>query len=154
MATLALARPGHSLHKSEVLERDVDDIFVINGDNGTYYALIQAQTNADETRYGDDEGTRAWDDALNEIAQNLGTREISTETELEDDNTIIISGNTVNSLVWEDIATIDEYGILLGALSDRVIDEENPEYILISVGREEDGADFFMSFSLSWVNTA
>lgn len=152
LAAMGMASPAP---KSTVVERDEDDVFTFTGAGGTtYHALIRSQTNRDESPYTVDDGIRAWDDATNEIAQNLQATDLATQTDLTDGNTIIVSGNMDDNQQWGSVGDSNEWGSIIAALSVRTIQEDGPEYFYVTLGTDEDLAVFFASISLSWINTA
>lgn len=154
VATFALTSTAKALHNSNVLQRDEGDTFEFEGAGGTkYYGLIQSQTDGDDL-YSIDEGQRAWDDALNSIAQNLATADFASQTDLLDGNTIIVTGNMAGNEDWEDIGDSTEWGSIIDELQLKTIQNDNPEYMLVSIGDEEGFETFFATISLSWINTA
>jgi hypothetical protein len=152
LITTALTNP---LHNATSLKRDAGDVFTIGGYSGTlYWALIRSQNNLDSPPYDESDSLTAWDNAINEIVQNLDGTEIASQTELEDGNTIIVSGNMINGETWASIGDAAEWQTILVAVGNRNEQENYPEYFYVTIGTSEDTVNFLTSISLSWINTA
>ncbi|ETN45925.1 uncharacterized protein HMPREF1541_00106 [Cyphellophora europaea CBS 101466] len=134
-------------------KRDEGDTWSFTASSGTeYYVLIRSQNDADPANYDDNQGVTVWESALNEIAMNAGGAEIAAYNNLDDGTTLIVSGNIVDGTSWQSAATLADWGDIVSQFEYRTTQEENPDYLYLTIGTSEDTVYFFASFSLSWIN--